>query len=229
MAAFSPAASSTFAHRTEAGQRLARLLRAWRGAPGALVLALPRGGVPVAAEVARALGLPLDVLVVRKLGFPQQEEVAMGAIASGGVSLLLDDEIAAAGVPPAAVEAVARREEAELARREAAYRGGLPPLDLAGRTVIVVDDGLATGATLRAAVAAIRRRGAARIVAAVPVGDPATCAALEREADEVVCTIAPRQLIAVGAWYDDFPQLDDDEVRRLLAEAPRPVQQETLP
>jgi putative phosphoribosyl transferase len=187
------------------------------GEAGVIVLALPRGGVPVAFEVARALDAALDVLLVRKLGVPQQPELAMGAIAAGGVRVLHQAVVDALGITPEVVDAVAAREGAELARREDAYRSGRPPLDVAGRTVVVVDDGLATGSTMRAAVAALRALQAGRIVVAVPVGAQETCQALAGDADEVVCVEAPAHFQAVGQWYDDFAPTTDDEIRALLA------------
>lgn len=208
-----------YGDRQEAGQVLARALEQERGRPGLLVLALPRGGVAVGFEVARALDAPLDVFVVRKLGLPGHEEYAIGAIASGGVRVLNSDP--GVTVSPQALARVIEREQAELARREQLYRGGQPPLELQGRTVIVVDDGLATGATMRAAAQAIRRRQPARLVVAVPVGAPETCRSLRAEADAVVCPAMPQPFRAVGLWYRDFPQSTDDEVRLLLDEARR--------
>ncbi|MEH3085096.1 MAG: phosphoribosyltransferase family protein [Xylophilus ampelinus] len=207
-----------FRNRQEAGQRLVPLLAAYRDRSDALVLALPRGGVPVAAEIARALRLPLDVLAVRKLGIPGRPECAMGAIGPGGVRVMRLDA-PAHGIPAADVAGVVAREEAELERRAQLYRNGLPPLDLAGRTAILVDDGLATGATMQAALQAARQAGAAHAVAAVPVGDAAACAALRPLADAVVCALAPHALRAVGLWYEDFAQLTDREVWQALASA----------
>ncbi|HEY3065276.1 MAG TPA: phosphoribosyltransferase [Methylomirabilota bacterium] len=204
-----------FHDRHDAGRRLAEKLRAYAGT-SAMVLALPRGGVPVAAEVADRLGLPLDVFVVRKLGVPGYPELAMGALANGGVRVLNADVVQALGITPDLIETVARREATELARRERAYRGDQPSLDVDGRTVILVDDGLATGATMRAGIAALRARGAAHVVVAVPVGAPETCAALAADADEVVCATAPQPFFAVGHWYENFEQTSDDEVRALL-------------
>ena len=205
-----------FRDRRHAGQVLARHLGAHADQPGTIVLGLPRGGVPVAWEVARALRAPLDVTVVRKLGLPGHEEYAMGAIAAGGVRVMTG-AAADRGVSAAAIDAVVARETAELARREAAYRAGRPPPALAGRTVILVDDGLATGATMRAAVRAVRAQAPARIIVAVPVGAQSSCAELESEADEVVCAMTPEYFHAVGQWYDDFEATEDDEVRALLA------------
>jgi putative phosphoribosyl transferase len=212
-----PSAYPPFANRREAGRALAEQLSHYRGAAGLLVLALPRGGVAVGFEVAAALQAPLDVFVVRKLGFPGHEEFAIGAIASGGVQVL--NETAAGQVSHENLATVVAREQAELQRREALYRGERPPLELAGRTVIVVDDGLATGATMRAALQAVRQRQPARLIAAAPVGARDTCMALRGEADEVVCAATPEPFRAVGLWYRDFPQASDEEVRRLLAQA----------
>ncbi|HLI27301.1 MAG TPA: phosphoribosyltransferase [Chloroflexota bacterium] len=208
-----------FRDRREAGRLLAARLAHYRGRPDVLVLALPRGGVPVGYEVARALGAPLDVFLVRKLGVPGHEELAMGAVASGGVQVLNDDVIAGLGLSERVVAAVTARELQELERRERLYRGARPPHEVHGRTVILVDDGLATGATMRAAIHALRSRGAARIVAAVPVAPPPTCAELRAEADEVVCLVTPEPFLAVGLWYEDFTQTSDDEVRALLADS----------
>jgi len=181
-----------------------------------VVLALPRGGVPVAAEIAHELAVPLDVFVVRKLGVPGHEELALGAIASGGVRVLNQGVVDAARMSPEAVERVARRELEEVERREAAYRGGRPPVETAGKRVILVDDGLATGATMRAAVAAVRATGPARIVVAVPIAAASTCEELAREVDEIVCLRTPEPFYAVGLWYEDFSQTTDEEVRALL-------------
>ena len=208
-----------FADRAEAGRVLAELLATYTGQSDVIVLALPRGGVPVAFEVARALGTPLDVFLVRKLGAPGQEELAMGAIASGDIVVLNDDLVKALKISREVVEMEVASERQELARREAIYRGGRPPLDVRGKTVILVDDGLATGSTMRAAVAALRRQEPARIVVAVPIGAPTTCAELKRIADECICAVTPDHFRAVGLWYDDFEQTDDDEVCSLLARA----------
>lgn len=206
-----------FRDRAEAGRVLAGALGHLAGRDDVVVLALPRGGVPVAHEVARALGAPLDVFLARKLGVPGHRELAMGAVASGGVRVLHQAVIDALAIAPEVIEEVAAREGAELARREQAYRSGRPPLEVAGRTVVVVDDGLATGATMRAAVTALRAQLAGRILVAVPVGPPETCQEMAREADEVVCVRTPRSFHAVGQWYDDFAQTTDDEIRALLA------------
>jgi predicted phosphoribosyltransferase len=204
--------------RREAGQRLATGLEEYAGQPNTLVLGLPRGGVPVAYEVARHLGLPLDVFVVRKLGVPGHEELAMGAIASGGICILNESVLLELGVRGDAVLRVREREARELERRERAFRGDRPPLDVHGATVIVVDDGLATGATMRAAVAALRRQRAARIIVAVPVATAETCELLAREADRCICAALPADFLGVGAWYTDFTQTEDAEVQALLAD-----------
>ncbi len=205
--------------RREAGRVLAQALQAWRGRPGLLVLALPRGGVAVGFEVAQALEAPLDVFIVRKLGYPGHEEYAMGAIASGGVRVMTPSPDTA--VSPQELARVVAREEAELARREQLYRGDRPRPDLRGRAVIVVDDGLATGSTMRAAVTAIRRQQPAHLTIAVPVGAPQTCRALRQEADDLVCPAMPDPFRAVGLWYRNFPQATDEEVHALLDEARR--------
>src|SRR4051794_5606923 len=208
-----------FRDRYDAGRQLADRLRRYAGRPDVVVLALPRGGVPIGYEVAHALGAPLDVFVVRKLGTPGREELAMGALASGGVRILNDEVLHGLGIPDEEVEAATVREQRELQRREQEYRDGRDPVDVRDRTVILVDDGLATGSTMRAAVAAPRRLGPARIVVAVPLGAASTCAELAREADEVVCALTPEPFFAVGMWYDDFTQTPDEEVRDLLARA----------
>jgi predicted phosphoribosyltransferase len=206
-----------FHDRIEAGRELAGLLQQYAGRSEVIVLGLPRGGVPVAAEVARALGAPLDVFTVRKLGVPGHRELAMGAIASGGARVLNHELIAGLGISDLAVGRVIAEEERELSRREELFRAGRPALHLANRTAIVVDDGLATGSTMRAAVAALRDLDAARIVVAVPVGAMEACRDLEAEADEVVCARIPRSFMAVGRWYLDFSETSDAEVTRLLA------------
>jgi predicted phosphoribosyltransferase len=211
-----------FHDRYDAGRQLAAHLTRYAGRPDVLVLALPRGGLPVAYEVARALGAPLDVFLVRKLGVPGREELAMGAIASGGVRVLNDEVVRALRIPEEVIDAVAAEEQAELERRERTYRDGRPAPDVRGRTVILVDDGLATGSSMRAAVEALRLRGPARIVVAVPVGAPETCAALREIADEVVCAYEPERFAAVGLWYADFSQTSDEEVRQLLVRAAVP-------
>jgi len=206
-----------FRDRREAGRFLARSLGAYANRPDVIVLALPRGGVPVAYEVARALHAPLDVFVVRKLGVPGHEEFAMGAIASGGVRVLNEELVQELHIPRPAIEAVAAREEQELARRERRYRGDSPPPDVRGCTVILVDDGLATGSTMQAAITALRRLQPARIVVAVPTAAPETCEQMRAAADEVVCALTPEPFHAVGAWYQDFSQTSDEEVAALLA------------
>ena len=206
-----------FPNRAEAGRQLAEKLTAYHGHANAIVLGLPRGGVPVAHEVAVRLGLPLDVFVVRKLGVPGYEELAMGAIASGNVLVLNDDVMRAVPNAEAILEAVRAREKVELQRRETRYRHGRPAPDLNGRVVILVDDGLATGATMRAATAALRRQGAGKIVVAVPVGAPETCHEIQAVADETICAIMPPYFHGVGQFYEDFSQTSDEEVRELLA------------
>ena len=205
-----------FRNRTDAGCQLAEKLATYADRPDVLVLALPRGGVPVGSEVARALGAPLDAFLVRKLGVPGYEELAMGAVATGGVRVLNDEIVRGLGIVEHVIDVAVAREMEELARREQLYRGGSPPPDVAGRTVILVDDGLATGATMRAAVAALRRQHPARIVVAVPTASPDTREALKAEADDVVCATTPEPFFAVGHWYEDFRQTTDDEVRDLL-------------
>lgn len=208
-----------FANRAEAGRRLADKLDKYAGRDDVIVLGLPRGGVPVAYEVARRLDAPLDIFIVRKLGVPGFEELALGAIASGGVRVLNQDVVGALPNANELIEAVTEKEMAELERREQSYRAARAAPDLRGRTVILVDDGLATGATMRAAVAALRQRGVARIVVAVPVGAADTCRELEGEVDEAVCAIAPEWFQAVGQYYEDFSQTSDEEVRELVARA----------
>ena len=205
-----------FRDRADAGRVLAGALDHLSGRRDVIVLALPRGGVPVAAEVAKALAAPLDVLLVRKLGVPGHAELAMGALAAGGVRVVNRAVTGALGIPPGVIDEVAAREAGELDRREQAYRPGRPPLDVAGKVVVVVDDGLATGSTMRAAVAAVRELGPARIVVAVPVGAGETCRELAGEADEVVCARMPAGFRAVGEWYEDFSETTDDDIRALL-------------
>ena len=208
-----------FRDREEAGRLLAERLSAYEGRDDVIVLALPRGGVPVAYEVAKALGVPLGVFVVRKLGVPGHEELAMGAIASGGVLLLDEGLVRALGLGREQLEKAVTTELRELQRREEAYTGGREPPELEGKTVILVDDGLATGSTMRAAAEAVRRLNPARIVVAVPVASPETCEEFRDVVDETVCVLTPSPFRAVGLWYDDFSQTSDDEVRRLLADA----------
>ena len=208
-----------FRDRYDAGETLAERLREFNGGPDVVVLALPRGGVPVGYLVARELGVPLDVFVVRKLGTPGQPELAMGAIASGGTRVLNQDVVESLGISDNAIEQVTRQEEEELQRRERQYRGDRPPLDVSRKAVILVDDGLATGSTMRAAAAALRKAGAARIVVAVPVASRATCDQLRAEGYDVVCATTPEPFFAVGQWYKDFNQTSDEEVRELLDRA----------
>lgn len=205
-----------FRDRTEAGRLLAARLETYAGKPDVIVLALPRGGVPVAYEVARALRAPMDVFVVRKLGIPGQEELAMGAVATGGVRVLNDQVVRGLGIPDYVIDAVVDWETEELKRRERVYRGDRLPPDVRGKTVILVDDGLATGSTMLAAVRALRQQGPARIVVAVPVASPDTCKLLKAHVDEVVCAATPEPFYAVGLWYRDFSQTTDEEVRELL-------------
>jgi len=206
-----------FRDRREAGQLLATKLTAYANRPEVLVLALPRGGVPVAYEVARALSAPLDIFLVRKLGVPGYEELAMGAIATGGVRVLNDELVNGLRIPDYIIDEVAASEQQELMRRERLYRGDRPAPNVRGRTVILVDDGLATGATMLAAVKALRQQQPARIVVAVPTAAPETCEQLRTQADDVICAITPEPFHAVGLWYEDFSQTTDEEVRDLLA------------
>jgi len=208
-----------FPNRAEAGRLLAEKLEKYVGRYDVIVLGLPRGGVPVAFEVAQRLGAPLDVFIVRKLGMPGFEELAAGAIASGGVRVLNEDVIRALPNAEEAIESVTARETAELERREQKYRDGRPAPELRDRIVILVDDGLATGATMRAAVKALRQSAAAKIVAAVPVGPPDTCHELEEQADETICLSMPEFFQAVGQYYEDFSQISDEDVRELLGRA----------
>ena len=205
-----------FVDRRDAGRVLALHLAKYSNRDDVIVLALPRVGVPVAYEVASALGAPMDVFLVRKLGTPGHRELAMGAIASGGVRVLNDDVVRWYGIQEAAIERVAHEEEQELQRRERAYRDDLPAPDLANRTVILIDDGLATGSTMRAAAQAVRAHHPTRVVIAVPVGAPQTCTELAAVADEVICARTPEPFSAVGQWYLNFNQTDDEEVRDLL-------------
>src|SRR4029450_2812524 len=208
-----------FVNRTEAGLLLAEKLDKYANRNDLVVLGLPRGGVPVAYEVAKCLHAPLDVFIVRKLGVPGFEELAAGAIASGGVRVLNEDVMRAIPHAEQAIEVVTARETAELQRREQIYREGRPPPELRDRVAILVDDGLATGATMRAAVKALRQRGAAKIVVAVPVGPPDTCHEIEEQADETICLSRPEFFQAVGQYYDDFSQTTDEDVRELLGRA----------
>jgi putative phosphoribosyl transferase len=208
-----------FEDRFDAGRFLAQQLKRHAGDPKAVVLALPRGGVPVAYEVASALDVPLDVFVVRKIGAPGYEELAMGAIATGGVRVFNDEVIQHLGVPQSWIEAAIREQEGELRRREEAYRGNRPPVEIEDRHVILVDDGLATGASMRAAARALRQRHPASITVAVPIGSRDTCDQVRAEVQEVVCARMPEPFHAVGAWYRDFTQTTDEEVRDLLNRA----------
>jgi putative phosphoribosyl transferase len=208
-----------FRDRRDAGRRLAARLPSYAGRPDAIVLALPRGGVPVAYEVAQALGAALDVFLVRKLGMPGHEEFAIGAIASRGVTVLNEDTLRDYGVSREQVEAIVEAEQRELERRERRYRGNRPFPDLTGRTVILIDDGLATGSTMRAAVAALRQEQPARVIVAVPTAPPETCDELRAIVDEMLCLITPDPFYAVGLWYEDFSQTTDEEVRELLERA----------
>ena len=210
-----------FRDRADAGRHLAARLTAYANRPDVLVLALPRGGVPVAYEVAESLHAPLDVFLVRKLGVPGYEELAMGAIATGGVLVLNREVVQQLHIPYEVIDAIAARERQELERRERAYRGDRPAPSVRGRTVILVDDGLATGSTMRAAIAALRQQQPARIVVAVPVAAPSTCEEFQAEVDEVVCAVTPEPFTAVGFWYEDFSQTTDAEVRDLLDRAAR--------
>jgi putative phosphoribosyl transferase len=208
-----------FRSRTEAGRRLAEQVQQLVRDPDALVLALPRGGVPVGFEIARALHAELDVFLVRKLGLPGEEELAIGAIASGGVRVLNESLIRELQLSPALIDQIAAREEPELKRREALYRQGRPAIAAGGRTVILVDDGLATGASMKAACQAVRVQQPKRLIVAVPVAAQETCWEFQRIADEIVCLATPEPFMAVGIWYDDFEQISDEEVQRLLKEA----------
>jgi putative phosphoribosyl transferase len=209
--------------RRHAGAELAAHLVQLKGRPDVVVLALPRGGVPVAYEVARALDAALDVFVVRKLGLPGHPELAMGAIASGGVRVLNDDVVSWYRIPDRAIDEVTRTEQAELERRERAYRHGRTPVPLRDRIVVLVDDGLATGSTMKAAVDAVRAHGPSRIIVAVPVGSPETCREFAEVADEIVCARAPDRFAAVGQWYRDFSQTTDEEVCSLLGGEPQTI------
>jgi len=216
-----PQAEPLFHDRTDAGRVLAAAVSKYAGRTDVVVLGLPRGGVPVAYEVARALGAPLDVFLVRKLGLPGHEELAMGAIASGGIRLINDDVVQTYQVTDAEIEAVSAAEQRELERREQAYRDGRPLPELQDRTVILVDDGLATGATMRAAVLALRQESPARIVVAVPVAAEETCDEFQGIVDDIICAETPAPFYAVGLWYEDFAQTTDDEVHDLLTAAAR--------
>jgi len=208
-----------FRDRTHAGRVLANALADYKGRTDLLVLALPRGGVPLAVEVARAVSAPVDIFVVRKLGVPGHEELAMGALASGGVRVINRDVVDALGISGRIIDEVAAEEKRELERRERLYRCGRPPQDVRGKTVILIDDGLATGSTMRAAVAALRERGPVQIVVAVPTASRSTCAEFRNVADDCVCAMTPEPFRAVGLWYEDFSQTSDEEVCELLEHA----------
>jgi putative phosphoribosyl transferase len=205
-----------YKNRSEAGKKLAAKLHVYANRPDVIILGLPRGGIPVAFEVATKLGLPLDVFVVRKLGVPGHEELAMGAIASGGVKVLNQDIVQGLNISRDAIESVANKQNEELKRREQLYRGNHPHLDVKNLTVILVDDGLATGATMRAAVQALRKQKPVGIIVAVPAAAPEACEELGEEADDIICAITPDPFFSVGSWYEDFSQTTDDEVRQLL-------------
>jgi putative phosphoribosyl transferase len=208
--------SERFRDRRHAGRILAERLGEYEGRPDVVVLGLPRGGIPVAYEVASVLRAPLDVFVVRKLGAPGRPELAMGAIASGGVRVLNDDVLASLAIGADAIESTSETETRELERRETLYRGARPPLELSGKVVIMVDDGLATGSTMRAAIEAARLHSPARVVVGVPVAAPSTCRSLRSVADQVVCAKTPKNMYAVGQWYDDFTQTSDESITDLL-------------
>jgi predicted phosphoribosyltransferase len=207
--------------RRDAGRKLAEKLSAYADQPDVIVLALPRGGVPVAYEVSMALNAPMDIFLVRKLGLPGHEELAIGAIASGGTRVLNEEIVHTLGVNRNVIDMVARQEQQELERREQKYRGDRPPIEVKGKTVILIDDGLATGASMRAAVAGLRTRNPARLVAAVPTAAPETCQAFESEVDEMICATTPQPFYGVSRWYKDFSQTTDLKVRLLLQEANR--------
>jgi putative phosphoribosyl transferase len=213
-----------FKDRSDAGRKLAARLKRYANRGDVLVLALPRGGVPVAFEVAKELKAPLDIFLVRKLGVPGYEELAMGAIASGGVRVINEEVVRQLNIPVEVIDAVAANEQRELERRERAYRDNRPPPNVKGRVAILIDDGLATGSTMRAAAAALRKQGPARIVVAVPVSSPETCDDFRSEVDEIVCAVTPEPFRGVGLWYEDFSQTTDEEVRELLELEPQQTQ-----
>ena len=217
-----------FLNRKAAGRELAQRLRAYSGHEDVIVLAIPRGGVPVAFEVAMALEAPLDVFVLRKLGVPTQEELAFGAIATGGVRVLDPEIVEATGLSERDIDLATARERRELERRESVYRGGMPPLSVDGRTVILVDDGIATGSSMRAAIVALKKMNPARIVLATPVAPLSTCNRLRSEVDELVCVHAPKAFYAIGQFYEDFSQVTDEEVRNLLQQASLEVAKRTM-
>lgn len=211
--------AAPFQDRVEAGAQLAQLLMAYQNQPNAVIVALPRGGVPVAAEIAKALHLPLDICLVRKLGVPEQPELAMGAIASRGVQVLNQGIIRRLGIADATIAAVAEAETQELERRDHAYRQGRPPLDVSNQTVILVDDGIATGSTLRAAIAVLKAQQPHRLVVAVPIAPPSTVAELRHEVDDVVCPLQPDPLYSISLWYRQFDQTSDATVCELLGQS----------
>ncbi|MBD3182448.1 phosphoribosyltransferase [Candidatus Poribacteria bacterium] len=214
---------ATFKNRVDAGKKLADKLSDYSDKDNVIILALPRGGAPVAFEVAKKINAPLDVFLVRKLGVPGREELAMGAIASGGVRVLNDDILRMLSIPDEGINRVAEKEQKELERREIEYRGDRQELDVKGKICILIDDGLATGASMRAAIKALQQMEPAKIVVAVPVGASEVCEGFENEADEVICAATPEPIHAIGAWYDNFSQTTDDEVRAILAEADKLV------
>jgi predicted phosphoribosyltransferase len=218
-----------FKDRMHAGKLLAKQLETYKHKPDVIVLALPRGGAPVGYAVAKELGVPLDVMLVRKLGVPGHEELAMGAVASGDQLVLASDVVQMLGIPDQTIQTAARRELVEIERREKVFRAGQPPLQLQGRTVILVDDGLATGSTMLAAVHAVRAQNPARVIVAVPVGAPDTCRKLTSEADEVICLATPEPFYAVGLWYENFTQTTDEEVIQLLEKARQELAQQAGP
>jgi putative phosphoribosyl transferase len=211
--------TAQFQDRYEAGQALAAKLEHHAGDPDVVVLALPRGGVPVGYEVSQALNAPLDIFLVRKIGVPGYEELAMGAVASGGVKIFNHEVLQRLGISERILDGIVREKERELEQQEKAYRGERPPTQIEGRTVILVDDGLATGASMRAAVQAVKKKSAKSVIVAVPVGSADTCNQLQSEVDEVICGMTPEPFYAVGAWYSDFMQVTDEEVRELLDRA----------
>jgi putative phosphoribosyl transferase len=215
----------TFPDRKEAGCELVKSLSRYADRPDVIVVGVPRGGIPVAFEVATKLNVPLDVILLRKLGVPYQEELAFGAVASGGVRVLDQEIVEAAQISDSEIELIAARERKELERRERAYRGERLPLDVRGKTVIVVDDGIATGSSIRAGIRALRKMNPARLVIAVPVAPASTCRRLEHEVDELVCLQAPSSFVAIGVFYDDFSQVSDKEVTDLLHRSMRPPTQ----
>jgi putative phosphoribosyl transferase len=208
-----------FHNRTEAGQLLAKQLTAFADGEDVLVLGLPRGGVPVAYEVAKALNVPLDICLVRKLGVPGHEELAMGAIASGGIRVLNDEVVVSLGIQPETIEAVTEQELQELQRRDRNYRGDQPPPNITNRTIILIDDGIATGSTMLAAITTLQKQQPKQIIVAIPVAEPEVCEQFQTLVDAVVCLMMPKPMYAIGLWYQDFSQTSDAQVRELLARA----------